>query len=219
MLKNLQPLVRTSFFLLLWMSWLRLVLFLYTIYPDQGLPEDLAMALFTGFRFDLLVLGFIWIPIWVLFWSSYFFGRISQISGLLKIYMGFVILTIAVLSVFNFYWFRAKAVTMNYLALSQDGVWAIVDNLGDLRLMSSLPLMILPGFFLFLFTIWKQNITDYSEKRLKVLLNLFFSLLIVASCARGTWTAHHLELQHAQISTNKTLNQLVLNPLWNLDKN
>ncbi len=217
-LKSLKPMVQTSFYILLWMSWLRLVLFLYNIYPDHGIPSDLAASMFAGFRFDLLVLGFAWIPVWFLYWIFHLLGRASQISGLLKFYFVILILGTLFLSVVDLYWFNTRAVRMTFEALSPDGFWAVADQATNWRLLSAMPLMALPGLFLFLWTIWKMKVVDYSEKMTKVLLNFVFSFLIVASAARGTWTAHHLELADAQVSSFRLLNELALNPWWNLDK-
>lgn len=217
-LKSLKPLVQMSFYILLWMTWLRIVLFLYNIYPEHGIPSDLAASLFAGFRFDLLVLGFAWIPIWVLYWFFHFLGRVSQVSGLFKAYFFLIVLGTTLLTIVDFYWFNARTVRMTFETLSPDGFWAVADQATNWRLWSAIPLIVLPGFVLGLLSLWKMNIADYSEKPMKVLLNFIFSLLIVASAARGTWTAHHLELADAQVSSFRALNELALNPWWNLDK-
>ena len=218
MLKSLKPLVQISFYLLIWMSWLRIVLFLYTIFPESGIPTDLAMSLFAGLRFDLLVLGFIWIPIWFSYWIFYLLGRVSQISGLFKFYWVLVILITTSLAVIDFYWFTAKYLRMNYEVLSSDGFWIIAEQAANTKYLTALPLIILPALALLIYTILKFYLVDYSEKPTKVILNLIFSFLIVASAARGTWTAHHLEWQDSQVSDTQSLNELALNPLWNLDK-
>jgi hypothetical protein len=221
MINSLKPLVKTSFFILLWMSWLRLVLFFYNIYPDHGFHQDLAASLFTGARFDLLVLGFAWIPVFVFYWIFYFLGGLAKASKGFKSYFLFLILLISLLSVLDLFWFHSKGMRLNYLALSEDGFWAVADKAADFRLVSAIPLMLLPGLIIFLTTLWKLNIADTEPSARvseKVMLNLVLSFIVVASAARGTWTAHHLEWAHAQVSNLKLLNELSINPLWNLDK-
>ncbi|MBK7960209.1 MAG: hypothetical protein IPK04_02680 [Bdellovibrionales bacterium] len=50
------------------------------------------------------------------------------------------------------------------------------------------------------------------------IVRILFPLMTVAFFARGTLSAHHLELQHSEISDHPVLNELVLNPIWTMDK-
>lgn len=51
-----------------------------------------------------------------------------------------------------------------------------------------------------------------------VALRLVGPLLLAGLAARGTVTPHHLEKQHSLVSSNPSLNQLVLNAVWTFDK-
>ena len=43
-------------------------------------------------------------------------------------------------------------------------------------------------------------------------------IFITALAARGTVSAHHLGMEHAEVSQVQSLNQLALSPLWAFDK-
>jgi hypothetical protein len=43
-------------------------------------------------------------------------------------------------------------------------------------------------------------------------------LLLIVLAARGTVEAHHLALEHSEVSNNKALNEMGLNAVWCFDK-
>ena len=107
-------LLKPTALVLFWMSLLRALLFVGVFSGQVGFHPDLGAAFFAGFRFDIMVLGFFWIPIvvvtWV--WSTLFSPR--KIFSAWKIYWAAVVLIIFDLSWVDLLWTAAKNSRLNH---------------------------------------------------------------------------------------------------------
>ena len=227
----LKTLLKPSFWILLWMSLLRFLLFVALYQGHIGLHADLPKAFFAGARFDLLILGFFWLPLVVITWLSAFAYDPRKLLKFYKLYFcGFILLQ------FDFAWWDLFWVAVHQSRLDHQFFTADFRSLisegvavfGVTRAFVFPASMGLAAFGLILSIWWlkipKISASEKGEMRAQPVFNsilaiqILGSLLLVALAARGTWTAHHLNSEHAQISNNPLLNQLALNPIWNADK-
>jgi hypothetical protein len=218
----LKVLLKPTLLILGWMSILRLLLFIAVFYPEVGMHADLPAAFLMGLRFDLLVLGFLWIPIVVLTWVWTIALPPRKLLMFWKIYLVLAVLAIFDLSWMDFFWTAVSRTRLNHESFSAD-TRLILDQgwklLGESKPWIATIAMGLSslGLVLVIYEVKFKNSYSATPKA-KLALQVAVSILLVGLAARGTWTPHHLALEHAQVSSNPMINQLPLNPLWNLDK-
>lgn len=213
--------LKPTLWALVWMTGLRILLWAFVYFHWVGLQGDLPWAFWAGFRFDLLVLGFFWIPIVTLTWFSALFLTPQKIFRFVKAYFFFVLLGTAVLSWFDFFWTSMKGTRLNAGFLKADWLEVLSRGWEQLGPRSALSISALvfssTAFLLFLIAridwLKPRGTSTLTQLAWQVLGSLF----LVASAARGTWTAHHLNIEHALVSENPQVNQLPLNAVWNLD--
>lgn len=218
----LKILLKPTLLILIWMSLLRALLFAAVFYSKLGFHADLGTAFFAGFRFDLLVLGFAWIPVvtltwlWALWWSP------RKLLFLFKIYFVVLVLLLFDLAWLDLFWTAVTSFRLNHEFFLADSK-AILDQgwklLGASRSWISTLGMGFSSLALVLMihsVKWKSTYT--ATPKALLILKMFLSFFLVASAARGTWTAHHLNIEHAQVSSQPLVNQIPLNAAWNLDK-
>jgi hypothetical protein len=218
----LKALLKPTALVLIWMMVLRLLIFgaVYQAKIQNG--SDLPAALFAGFRFDLCVMGFFWIPIVVVTWASTFFIHPRKLFFFWKLYFVLGILIIFDLSWMDLFWSMVSNVRLNAQFFQADSriildqgwhllgpakAWICTLGMG----FSSL------GLVLWLYGLKLAKNYDLPSKG-KLALQVVGSLLLVAFSARGTLTPHHIGIEHAQVSTDPLVNQIPLNAVWNLDK-
>ena len=223
----LKTLLWPSFWILLWMSLLRLLLFAALYQGRTGFHPDLPLAFFTGARFDLLILGFFWIPVVLFTWVYATLGDPRKLLKFYKLYFCALILMEFDFAWWDLLWVAAHQTRLNSQFFSSDFRSLIssgVTVLGSVRAFIFPASMGLSAFGLILSVWWlkfpkqKDGSEGVSTSFPLWTIQIIASLLMVALAARGTWTAHHLNAEHAQISNNPWLNQLALNPIWNADK-
>lgn len=219
-------LVKPTVLILLWMSLLRLVLFVGVFSGQIGFHPDLTMALFTGVRFDALVLGFLWIPILVLTWIWSSFSCPKKLFRLWKFYLIMAVLIIFYFSWLDLFWTAAKNLRLNH-EFFEASQRIILDSggvvLGRARSIVFTGAMISSCLGILLSIHWlpfppEKTGSSETGSPLKIFLQAMVILFCVALAARGTWTAHHLNVEHAEVSENTLVNQIPLNPIWNMDK-
>jgi hypothetical protein len=218
----LKALLKPTALVLIWMMVIRLLIFGAVYQAKIQESSDLPAALFAGFRFDLCVMGFFWIPIVTLTWASTFVTHPRKLFFFWKLYFVFGILIIFDLSWMDLFWSMVSNVRLNAQFFQADSrlildqgwhllgpakAWICTLGMG----FSSL------GLVLWLYGL-KLNKNYDLPSRKKLALQIVGSFLLVAFAARGTWTPHHINLEHAQVSTDPLINQIPLNAVWNLDK-
>jgi len=175
---------------------------------------DLFLSLFTGIRFDLLILGFIWIPLIVGIWILPILVSARGTFWLAKIYLMGTSIVILYDSMIDFAWFQIFS-----HRLKGELSMPISDLLKQAAsahswawLMGVYLLMALPCSWLILKIIQRKLKTQKkSENPFLVIAKILASILLVALAARGTLTPHHLAKEHSEISTQPLLNNLALN--------
>ncbi len=223
----LKTLLKPSLWILLWMSLLRLLLFAALLHGRVGFHADLPMAFFAGARFDLLILGFFWIPVVLITWLYAFVGDPCKLLKFYKLYFCCLILLQFDFAWWDLFWVAVHQVRINSQFFSTDFRSLISEGVkvfGPVRAFVFPASMGLSAFGLIL-NVWWLKVARSADMKssqpvsvLKLSLQVTLSVFLVALAARGTWTPHHLNAEHAQISDNSWINQLALNPIWNADK-
>lgn len=182
--------------------------------------------LFQGFRFDLLVWGFFWIPIFVLFWPTFLLFSKSKFYvrwafEFIRFYFGLIVSFVAVLSILDFDFFSRNLERITYFDWRLQGT-----NISWNQPMLSFGAFTVIGYLAILFLVFffevdkskakQSKISSFFERRMYLFCLLQF--LLIALAARGTLTPHHLNIEHSLVSADPVLNELVLNSVWNWDK-
>ena len=208
-----------NFFIL--MSVIRFMFFYLTAPSFEIIePSVIWQAFFVGLRFDVLVLGFVFIPV-VLGGPSWLFlgGSEPGCRKLLKVYFT-VIWGLIIIS---------SAVSLpHYLREGRHFRWSdpIYAPALDIISMALVCLIFLFMMASILKSLWKYF--EYSFSRilrttrlpvyLEVFLRIFTPILLVILAARGSVGPHHLEKEDAQISVWENVNELSLNSVWCINK-
>lgn len=218
----LKALLKPTLLILVWMTLLRLLLYVTLFTKQLGIHPDLGKALFAGFRFDLCVLGFLWIPIVVITWLSAFFTSPRKLFFAWKLYFVVIILLTFDLYWMDLFWTAVSNARLNsefFTADSRvilDQGWKIVGNQKAWICTLAMGISSL-GLVLWLYGLKIKKTYDLPN-RAQLAGEILLSVFLVAFAARGTWTPHHINIEHAQVSSEPLMNQIPLNPLWNLDK-
>lgn len=217
--KNLHPafviFVRLTVGVFLWMSLMRvLLLFEVSAHLQDVSLGRMALALFQGARFDLLVLGFAALPLVVLVGALDLFRVRETIkAGTVRVYAMAVSGIIFVFGLTNVFTFPSQGGFLSLADLaSDDDLWTAASAA---RPWVSLVILALLMGSIF----WRQfrSPTRYEVESPRW-RGLMLALLLAGLAARGSLASHHLELADSQISANAWLNQLTVNPIWAFDK-
>jgi len=222
------------------MSLQRLVLFLVVVrhwlFGSDGLT--IAMSFINGARFDLCVLGFINIPVLFIVWgiSTDFMVHTSNKflqwvrSWLLWIYIAMTTLTIHVLGFFDMMFFTSSNHRWTYYDWQSSGfefVGRVASAWGTLFTVGVIVLFIMLWLFRCILTMYKvrlhsavalENLKYAGSTATLVATGIIIPFFVTALAARGTWTAHHINIEHSQVSQIQALNQMTLSPVWAFDK-
>lgn len=221
------------------MSLQRLVLFLIVVrhwlFGADGLT--IAMSFINGARFDLCVLGFINIPLLFIVWglsTDYMNNTSNKFLQWIRrwivwIYVAVTTLAIHLLGLFDLMFFAANSHRWTYYDWQESGfgfISKVVTAWGGLFTFGVIMLFIMLWLFRSIFTLYKVRMNEIDLAKLKyassmgalVATGVLIPLFITALAARGTWTAHHINIEHAQVSQIQALNQMTLSPVWAFDK-
>ncbi len=221
------------------MSLQRFVLFLIVVrhwlFGADGLT--IAMGFINGARFDLCVLGFLNLPVLFIVWilsTDKVTNSTSKLVQLLRrwvlwIYFGVTTLIIHALGLFDLMFFTANRHRWTYYDWQDSGlsfVGEVASGWGGLFTFGVIMLFIVLWLFRSIFTLYKVQLNSVSLGKLKaneskaalVATGFLLPLFITALAARGTWTAHHINIEHSEISGVQALNQMTLSPVWAFDK-
>lgn len=224
--KLFQAFLKPTLSFIAWWSIFRIVLMLSV--QDKIVEESAAIliqSVFVGFRFDLLCWGFMWIPVVLALSVLALLGWIPLVtSKILKIYFSVFWLLSILIHAFDFIKFSTqfkRAVWLDYSS-PQNFLAKFINENGTVYLTSVL--FVLFVVFLFQWLIVRRSDirailpAELRASKAELFGRLIGPILFVGLAARGTISAQHLRKEHSDVSTNVVLNQLVLSPLWTLDK-
>lgn len=215
------------------MSCLRLWTFLNIRADFQNVQgPELLQAFVMGFRFDLLVTGFILIPMVLIllvmtvrrFWPKW-------IDRLFKYYLISSWLAISVVSTLDLYFvtmYRRRMSWDQYSQLDFHHLEIFKLSYGStyfyVYLIASLFFTIAGIYTIFqnrlpsLAPTLKAPSMAFLENRFALFLSALLPVFIVLFMARGNFAAHHLAIQHCEISEQTIAREICINASWNLDK-
>tara|TARA_B110001454_G_C12723266_1_gene436119 strand:- start:37735 stop:38436 length:702 start_codon:yes stop_codon:yes gene_type:complete len=214
------------FFLLFLIPFLVIRLYFYFNYffaANEFVIWDFLRMLFWGLRFDLCVIGFLLIPVFLLYLVSYNQRLRTICSVIIQLYKAFVLVAIFVVLHLNIpflaknapfdipYWMHWPDYRSLFFLDCRVCYWDLdyQSTLHPLQIVSSLIMLLI---LFSLVSQWKYFSDKLNPKR-EV---LFFVLL--ALMARGKVGEHHLRYEDSVWHKNPLINTLSNNPLWLIDK-
>lgn len=215
--------------MLLFMSLFRLNFYWLTDIRGPGVEiMELISAFTAGLRFDLLVLGFLFIPVYFsLMLQAYFERWPRSVFRVYKFYFLIGWLLICVLTYIDFFYFAKSGERMRfnqYMSWTPDIFMEQFESLSSQQSWTFTAIVILLfylGYSLIKhlkFGQWKDEFSPHYGSRLEMIWRILLPLIMVAFAARGTITPHHLALEHSVVSSNSTINEMALNAVWCFDK-
>lgn len=207
---------------------------LYFLFVAQATMEttwmETILSFVTGIRFDVLILGFIFIPVTLfLLLQSLFLCWPRFGFQIYKLYFALIWISICLLNWIDFPFFvnggqRTRYEQYNHFA----GMtwWESFQLFSEGRGIIFF-LIVMVGFVWGLFIILRHRetsaqIADSQKSRWPVGLEFAFRilapLLLTALAGRGSLARTHLGLEHSRISQSLILNEMALNPMWCFDK-
>lgn len=223
---------------LLAMTLQRVVLFLLVVrhWIFGADSATLGRAFWIGARFDLCVLGFLSIPALFIVWliSSEAMVTATQPAvqafrrWILWGYLAVTTLIIHVVGILDLFFFANNGHRLTLTDLHVQGFGFLAktsERWGWIFTAGVVLVFILLWVFRCLFALYRVQLHTLPVMEGARVSKLWFWILgailpvvVVASAARGTWTAQHLRLEDAKFSQILSLNQLSLSPLWAIDK-
>lgn len=221
-LQLLKSLLNPTILILIWMSVCRYTLYDSLFSAQFSNSPYLKAAFVAGYRFDLCVLGFFWIPPLIL---SCVLGLLidpKKLFVLWKVYFMAIVGAVFYFSWMDFFWTAVKGTRLNSQFFESDAMAVLQAGwqaVGSNQSWIATGIMGIPAVLLLVMLFRK---TLGPVRMVPTKLGMAFQFLafffFVTFAARGTWTPHHLNIEHTRISPSGQLNQLPLNALWNLDK-
>ncbi|QDK43905.1 hypothetical protein DOM22_01375 [Bdellovibrio sp. ZAP7] len=228
--KVMVKLAKLSLAMVLFMSLFRLNLFFLSAFAkvEQATLLEIVQSFVAGFRFDILIFGFLLLPI-------YFILMIQAISEkwpnwifvLYKIYFAIIWFIICVMSFVDFFTYAHHGRRMRfaeYFNWTPDLTWEQMHALQTNQvifftvstvILFSLGYMMIRGMQ---FGQWKDEYSPQKGSYGEMALRIVLPLLLIVLAARGTVEPHHLALEHSQVSSIPALNEMALNAVWCFDK-
>ena len=216
--------------MILFMTLFRLNLYFLSVFhatPDVTFTE-VAQSFLAGVRFDTLVFGFLFIPVYFILlfqavtekWPRFMFF-------IYKAYFVMAWFIICALTFVDFFYFARHGARMrfaDYVAWTPDLLIEQVHRVQPIQvwIFCIITLMLFSlGFMLtksLKFGEWKDEYSPHTGSKLETVFRIFAPLVLVALGARGTVEAHHLALEHSEVSYTKAINEMGLNAVWCFDK-
>ncbi|WP_413576650.1 hypothetical protein ACLVWU_01280 [Bdellovibrio sp. HCB290] len=228
--KVMMKLAKLSLAMVLFMSLFRLNVFLLSTYSriEQFDFLEVLQAFGAGIRFDLLIFGFLLLPI-------YFILMIQAVcekwpNGMFifyKIYFGAIWLIISLLSFVDFFHYALHGRRMRFAEYSSWTPQFTLEQMQSLPMNQILVFSIITVVLLSLgymlicavnFGQWKDEYSPQKGSKIEMALRIVLPLLAIVLAARGTVEAHHLALEHSLVSHSTALNEMALNAVWCFDK-
>ena len=179
-----------------------------------------------GLRFDLCVIGFLLLPVFLIFLLSLFVFQKWGQKYLFYLGYGYLIAVFAM--TFMVYYFNLPFIIKN----SAFGIpywmrWQDYQSMYDLSIYPSYwhfdyvsEVQIYHVILVVIFSLLSSLVlvTPPNIKIKNSATSLFVYVLIMALMARGKLGQHHIRFEDSRFSKSNTLNELSLNPLWLIDK-
>lgn len=189
---------------------------------------DILSSFFAGFRFDLLIVGFLFIPVYFAVIIQAFSERWPR--WMFRNYKFYFIGTwflICGLTYIDFFYFAHHGQRMrfnDYMAWTPESFIeqfnAVAPN--QAWIFTSITVLLFSlGFMLtkaLNFGQWKDEFSPRYGSKLEEIWRILLPLILIALAARGTVEPHHLALEHSEVSNNKVINEMALNAVWCFDK-
>lgn len=219
-----------SLTMVFFMSLFRANLYFLSVFhaTPNAVPVEILQSFLAGFRFDLLVFGFILAPIYLLLMVQAFSEKWPRfLFAFYKIYFALFWTLVCVLSFMDFFFFSRFGKRMRFAdymswtpeqlieqaqALQPNQVWIFCTIT---VLLLSLGYMLIKSIR---FGDWKDEYSPAMGSKVEVIWRMALPLVLVVLAARGTVEAHHLELEHSEVSDNTAINEMALNAVWCFDK-
>ncbi|MFV8248141.1 hypothetical protein [Bdellovibrio bacteriovorus] len=219
-----------AFAMIVFMTLFRLNLYFLSVFhatPDAAFVE-IAQSFLAGFRFDLLIFGFLFIPLYFLVMIQAVLQKWPRAGFVFyKVYFTTVWFLICALTFVDFFHFAKYGKRMRFADYSS---WNLE---GWLEQFKSLPpnqswifciitvLLFSLGYMLvksLKFGDWKDEYSPQAGSKFEILWRVLLPLVLIVLAARGTVEAHHLALEHSEVSLDKVINEMALNAVWCFDK-
>lgn len=223
-------LLKLSFAMIFFMTLFRMNLFflhVYYVLPDLNFGE-IMQSFIAGIRFDILIFGFLFIPVYLVLMLQAFFEKWPPKGFFFyKTYIGLAWILICALTFVDFFYFAHHGKRMRYVEYSSWTPEVLLEQAKALQINQILVFTVISVVLLILghmlikslhFGEWKDEYSPHPARRGEVLLRILLPLILIVLAARGTVTAHHLNLEHSEVSNSKELNEMALNAVWCFDK-
>lgn len=212
------------------MSLFRMNLFFLNVYylmPELNISEIL-QSFCAGIRFDVLVFGFMLLPLYPIIIMQAFFEKWPNfLFGFYKFYFGLAWLGISMTTYVDFFSFIKTGKRMRFDDYNQwtfEGLLELISSAKTNQVVVfsviSLALLILGMMFIkaLKFGNWKDEFSPKAAGSTEAFWRIVLPLILIILAARGTVTPHHLGLEHSEVSNSKELNEMALNAIWCFDK-
>lgn len=216
--------------LILFMTLFRMNLYFLSVFhatPNVTMTE-VGQAFLAGLRFDILIFGFLFIPVYfVLIVQAVLESWPRFMFFLYKAYFVLAWFLICALTFMDFFHFAKHGARMrfaDYMGWNPD---VLIEQARSLQpnqvwIFCIITVMLFGlGYTLtksIRFGEWKDEYSPHGGSKFETVFRIFLPLLLIALAARGTVEAHHLALEHSEVSYNQAINEMALNAVWCFDK-
>lgn len=223
-------LLKLALAMIFFMSLFRLNLFFLNVYyvlPDLN-PGEIIQSFIAGIRFDILIFGFFFIPVYLLLLIQAAFEKWPRgLYFVYKTYFGLIWILICALTYVDFFFFVHHGKRMRFAEYEGWNLDTLFEQAKALQTHQVIVFTVVTVVLLVLghmliksmnFGDWKDEYSPHPARRGEVVLRVLLPLVLIFLAARGTVTPHHLNLEHSEVSNSKALNEMALNPIWCFDK-
>lgn len=219
-----------SFVMVIFMSLFRLNLYFLSVFhatPDAVFVE-IGQSFVAGFRFDLLIFGFLMTPIYFLLMVQAWTEKWPRgVFRFYKSYFSAAWFAICALTYIDFFYFARFGMRMRF---NEYMSWNFSTLLEQMQMLPTYQVWFFSVITALLFALgimlikalrfgeWKDEYSPRSGSKFEILWRMVLPLLLVFLAARGTIEPHHLALEHSEVSHMKAINEMALNAVWCFDK-
>lgn len=216
--------------MVVFMTLFRMNLYFLSVFhatPDVSFMEVL-QSFIAGLRFDLLVFGFLFIPIYFVVLIQAFTEKWPRTMFVIyKSYFTLVWFLICVLTLVDYFYFANYGRRMRF---NEYMAWTPDTLLEQAQKMQNNQVWIFCTITVMLFSLgytltkslkfgdWKDEYSPHKGGKFEIGWRVIVPLLLIVLAARGTVEPHHLALEHSEVSNNKAINEMALNAVWCFDK-
>lgn len=223
-------LLKLSIAMIFFMTLFRMNLFflhVYYVLPELN-PGEIMESFLAGVRFDILIFGFLFIPIYfAVILQAVLEKWPTKLFYAYKTYFGIAWISICALTFVDFFYFVHHGKRMrfeDYMGWSPEITF---EQAKTLQINQWIVFVVISAVLLVLghmlikslkFGEWKDEYSPHPASRGEVFIRILLPLILIVLAARGSVMAHHLALEHSEVSNSKELNEMALNAVWCFDK-